>query len=258
MAYSFAAGSADRIDCGTGVAHATTWSIAVRLKVNAANTTLRRLCYYSQTSGSFLSNFYSHFLNVGTNELRIGGSGAGIEAAWVTGWTAGTLHTYVGTYDGSSIRIWADTDSTPKAVAGGGSGVSDQQADQVFCFGNLTGQSNGADCVIYEVAWWPGTVLGAGRVVQFGAGFDADLISPRPTHHWRLIANPNDHAGGQNGTVTGATLVSHDAPIRYPVSGRLRRFSTEPPTGSPSSDHIRADGRGAWRGAWRGQHRAMA
>ena len=122
----------------------------------------------------------------------------------------------MGTYDGSAVRIYADTDSTQKA-SGVASATSDQQSDQTFCFGNLTTFSNGADCVIYEVGWWPCTVLTGAQAAKLGAANPSGV--PTPTNYWPLINSPNPLFGTVTGTVTGATVVAHAGNNVYGTAG---------------------------------------
>jgi len=221
VAYSFAAASTDRIECGTdAVPKANTWSIFVRLKVNSSNTSLRRLCEYGQTSGGFRAQMYSHF-NVGTNVLDVGHSISGgfIEATWTTGWTAGSTHTYVGVNTGTDLVIYADTDASAKSTASGFGGNSDQDSGQAFTIGNLSGFSDGADGVIYEVGWWAGTVLTGAQAAKLGAGNPSGV--PTPTNYWGLINSAKPTFGTVTGTVTGATLVAHAGNNVYRDTGGM-------------------------------------
>ena len=223
MGYTFGAGTSNKIVCGTDVVtKASTWSLFVRLKVLSANTTTRRICEYGQTSGGFRAQFYSHFL-VGTNDLRVGHSiGGGFnEVGWVTGWSAGSIHSFVGVNNGTGIIIYADTDSTAKATNALAGGNSDQDSGQVFTIGNLDTFSDGADCDIYEVAWFPSTVLTGAQAAQLGAGSPVGV--PLPRHSWGLINNPKAEFGGVHGTVTGASVVAHGVTNVYPVpiTGRV-------------------------------------
>jgi len=216
VAYRFASGSSDIINCGTSVGHAATWSVAVRLKVAAANTNLRRIVAFEQPSGGFKANLFANF-STGTNQLFVGHSVGGnfFGPNWVTGWTAGSTHVFVVTYDGTTIRLYGDTDLTPKATDING-GTSDQDADQVFCIGNLASFSNGADSDIYEVAWFPGVVLGPTQAVSLGGGGQQPGWVAVPTYYWPLVSDANALYGGQNGTVTGATLQTHAGGSWFP------------------------------------------
>ena len=225
MGYSFGASqTTHKINCGTAVARATTSSsCAVRFKINAANSTFRVAVRFTDSGESNL-NYGLRFNNAATNQisfqfLRDGGGSAA--STWTTGFGAGTTHTLVTTYDGANMRIYADTDATAK-VTTAETGTPLTTGTLSFMLGNGHTASNSLDGTLYEVAWWPTTVLTGAQAAQFGAGFTADMLRPLPSNHWLLMDSisgvTTDHIGAQHGTVTGASLVAH-TPIYLPTTG---------------------------------------
>jgi hypothetical protein len=226
VGYSFGASqSTHKINCGTAVTRfglASSW--AARFKINAANTTFRALTRFVD-SGETNLNFGMRFNNSATNQisfqfLRDGGGTAA--ATWTTGFGAGSTHTLVATYDGANMRIYADTDSAAKATVAE-TGTPLTTGTLSFMLGNGHTSSTSLDGTLYEIAWWPTTVLTGAQAAQFGAGFTADMLRPLPSNHWMLMDNISgttiDHIGNVVGTVTGASLVAH-TPIYMPTSPR--------------------------------------
>lgn len=235
MGYLFGAGAvSDVIDCGTAIVKASTFSLFIRFKPTSSNATTRRLVEFRQPSAPFNAQAIIDFSPGGSQEITatFSTSGSYHDLVWSSGFSAGTVHVLVATYDGSTHKLYADTDATAKASVSA-SGTPDADADQKFHIGNVPTIAAGADATIYEVGWWPGTALTGAQAAQLGIGYDAAFIVPRPANHWRLIGHANDHVGGKNGTVTGATLVAHDARIFYPAAARARRFSTAAAASSP-------------------------
>jgi hypothetical protein len=62
---------------------------------------------------------------------------------------------------------------------------------------------------------------------------------------------------GATSTVSGATVVAHDAPIRYPAPPRAERLTAGVALFATTLTQIEGP-HPAWRGAWRGLARGMA
>lgn len=222
MAYSFGSAVTHNIDCGASVARWTTAaSCAVRFTINAANTNVRRLVRFVDSTNTN-SNIIFGFSSGATNQVSLAfvrDGGGTASATWTSGFGAGTTHTLVGTYDGANLRIYADTDATAKAtVAETGTPFSTGTLN--FGIGNSPGgtSSNSLDGTIYEVAWWPTTTLTGAQAAVFGDGFDATMLGATwPANHWRLIGDANDHIGLKHGTVTGASSVAHNVKLYLPT-----------------------------------------
>ena len=208
MAYLFGAANSDRIDCGTSVTTASTFSIFVRFKVTAANTVYRALATFANSTTGVEYQMFLAFGAGTTNILTFGFGHGGIYPAlnWTSGFTAGSTHTLVGTYDGANLKLYADTDATPKATLAE-TNTPDTTSIR-FQIGQDMGYGNdkSADSTIYEVGWWPGTVLTGAQAAAIGAA-TAPVIAP--TNYWPLVSDAVATFGGQNGTVTGASVVAH-------------------------------------------------
>lgn len=223
MGYLFGATVTDNIACGTTVSRATTASsAAVRFKVTSANTSIRRLIRFVD-AGNTSINYNLGFSSGATNQANfafVRDAGGTASLSWTSGFTAGTIHTLVTTYDGATMSLYADTDASAKATVAE-TGVPFSTGTLSFGIGNAPGaiSNTSADSTIYEVAWWPTTLLTGAQAAAFGAGFDATMLGATwPTNHWRLIGNPNDHIGLKHGTVTGATLAAHAVKLYLPGS----------------------------------------
>lgn len=218
MAYLFGAVNADNIDCGTSVPGATTFSCFVRLKMTTANAfTHVPLARRVNPSGPL--NFQIYFTDATLpNQANFFFSGNGSAATWLSGFTAGSIHTLVCTVDDAFLRIYADTDATAKATAVQ-TAFPDTSGTQHFVIGNTfpSGGNESADATIYEVGWWPGVVLTGAEAAGIGAG--TPPATP-PAHYWPLLTDANALFGGQHGTVTGATLVAHSGTNLYAAPTR--------------------------------------
>ena len=244
-AYVFGSATSDIVDCGTTVTHASTWSVAARFTITTADGTLRRLVMFTQPTGSQTSNALLQFQG-GTNVVHAGVSRAGgtfVFADWTTGFTAGSTHTLVATCAGSGgvVSIYADTDATAKAVSASLASNPDQDTDQAFCIGNLSTFSDSAHATIYEVGWWPGTVLTGAQAASLGTGGQMAFGFPQPTNYYSFDGNANDLFGGKHGTVTGATQTADAATSWFPAA-----------LGGTTLAQV---GLGGWRGMYRGLNR---
>jgi hypothetical protein len=215
MAYRFGAGGTDKIRTGTGIVLASTWSISARLTIAAANATDRVIAAVAPPAGSATCQFY--FSSSGTNVLRLfmttGGGTAFPLVDWTSGFTAGSHHVVVGTYDGSNLRLYADVDATAKATQAA-SGPPDQDAGTFVTLGNDSGATTASlDGILYEVGWWPGVVLTGAQSALLGdrgRPYGTEVTGvPTPTEYWGLITDANADIGGHHGTVTGAVRVGH-------------------------------------------------
>lgn len=255
MAYLFGAGNTDVINCGTGVTKAGTWSIAVRVRVTQAISANRILATVRDVSLGVTAQLYfgaGASNNIAQLLFSSGGVTAFPNVTWVSGFTAGSLHTLVGVFSGASLVIYADTDDVQKAAISDGT-TPDQPAGASLCIGNEPGGStNSADSTIYEVGWYPGVVLSGRDAAQFGAGFDLMCLRPRPANHYRLVRTGRDNIGSQHGTVTGATVVPHTARIYYPRREQAATRFTVAPAAPTNIEPGRTAWRGTWRGAFRG------
>jgi hypothetical protein len=222
MAYHFGSAVTDNIDMGTAVAkHTTAFSVYARFALAQVNGNNRMIaCYHDGVSQAIFYLFATNSL--GNNSVAFGistGGGTTFPGAhWLSGFGVGEIHTCVGTYDGANIKLYADTDATAKVIQPE-TGTADSVAGQHFMIGNQPSASISADGNIYEIGWWPGTVLTGAQAAQLGAGSAAGI--PLPTEYWPLIDSPNALYGGHNGTVTGAFVVTHVGKNLYPRSGSL-------------------------------------
>lgn len=218
MAYTFGAVNTDRIDCGTTLAKSSTFSVFVRFKLTASDTSTRMLATYQGTAQSVFYVFASGVLGANTISFGIstGSATAFPGIHWLSGFSAGVIHTVVVTYDGTgTFHIYADTDATQKTSfgsTGSGNGTPDTSADQRFYIGNQLGQTISAAGTIYEVGYWPGTVLTGAEAAAIGSGTPPAV---NPTNYWGLINDADAMIGGVNGTVTGASNVAHSGTNLY-------------------------------------------
>jgi hypothetical protein len=223
MAYLLGASTTDVIDCGTLVPHAGTFSVFLRLALTSVNdTVLRRLLDFRQPTGRFFGNCQLEVVPaIGVNNgLQFAFSedaGVGSFVNWVSVLTAGVIHTLVGTFDGTTLRIYADTDATPKGATVA-SFTPDQGAEQEFAIGGLAGFNNSADATIYEVAWFPSVVLTGAQAALLGGGGPMPVGFPLPAHYWPLTEDADDLYGGANGVVTGTTAGAVVGTSWFPLS----------------------------------------
>src|SRR5690348_6237723 len=101
MAYTFGAANTDRIDCGTTLAKNPTFSVFVRFKLTASDTSTRMLVTYQGASQSVFYLFASGVVSANTISFGIstGSATAFPGIHWSSGFAAGAIHTVVVTYD---------------------------------------------------------------------------------------------------------------------------------------------------------------
>lgn len=217
MSYQFDPGTTDHL---AGAAQLTQTSLNrtlyVKFRVDSANATRRFLVASTDTTGTFLGAFLE-LHSSGTNVVRFGFSTGGSTSfpavTWTSGFAAGSDHILIITYDGANIIIYADSDTTAKASLGETGTPDNSGGTPALYIGNFTASSTLSwDGLIYEVAYWDGTVLGSSdRTVLGGGGAPTDC-SVQPTHYWPFTADATDAAGNLDLTVNGATLVDEAAP----------------------------------------------
>src|SRR5258705_711984 len=159
MAYLFGAVNTDHI----GVTGLTAWSskvsVAARFRLAAVNSADRRL----MVPGAGVPLLFD-FSPVATNSARLlyQDSASAYQAAnWTSGFTAGSLHTLVGVIDltlgSNNIKLYADTDATPKAQAT--STLDPLDAGTAYDLGGHAGDADSLDGTLYELAYWPSVAL---------------------------------------------------------------------------------------------------
>lgn len=243
-AYLFGAGQTHNIACGA-LTKAASWSLAVRFAFTQANTVAdRRLIYFSTDDYSLAQCFLQTAVG-GTNRLYAGGTRGGSYITVLAPTPGSDLdtgnHVAVVTWDAAgNLSLYLDSNATPvNSTASGGN--CDTTGTQSFMIGNIPPAgtpTQSADATIYEVGWWPGTVLTGAQAAALGAGGQMNVGFPLPTDYYALDGNADDLYGGHNGTVTGASGVTDGAASWFPLPG--------------SSTAIQTMGRGSWRGTWRG------
>jgi hypothetical protein len=209
--YAFGTGVSDIIDMGTGVTHASMFSLAVRFAFADSNNTEGRLL--AAYHDGIAAQNVNLFTQTGAGNEKIAflfSTGAGSGFANLIAWEPGgltpeSIHIVVATYDGATMKIYGDTDATPKATRST-TDTPDQGGTQHFTVGNQVGGTASAHAAIYEVGWWAGLALTGGQAATLGARLATGV--PVPTHYWGFKGNANDLFGGQHGTVTGARSLS--------------------------------------------------
>lgn len=237
MAYLFGSATADIIDCGTP-GRANTFTVFSRFSPAAASTEFRILTAFRESTEVIqMQLLFGGGIGVNqiTGTIDIGGVAKSI--FWDSGFGVGVIHTVVFTYDGHFLRLYADTDSTPKAISADLNGNPDQSLSQRFEIGNTAAAPTFSfHGTIYEIGWWPGTVLTGAQAAQLGAGNASGI--PLPSNYWGLVSDASDLFGGQNGTVTGATLVPQAGTNLYSASVSVggtgdRYYVGRQPSGAP-------------------------
>lgn len=221
MAYSFDADD-DRI-VTSAVVPPSTWSISANITVDAESTARRQI--FSQNDADAETDIYFEFKAGTTNRLTFGyaDTSSGFpDAEWTTGFTAGSSHIVVGTWDGTTQSIYADGDPTAKATNNPSNTTPRVNAASIR-IGNSRANTNGFEGKISEVGVWNRGLTSA-ETVLLGKGFSPLLIPNGLIRYWRLVQNANELRQGLNGTVTGAVVSDHPRIIN-PSSSQLRRFA---------------------------------
>jgi hypothetical protein len=222
-------GATDFVNAGT----TTSYSIFARFLVNTVGTTERFLV--SQRGAAGIGETYFNFDSGATNELIFGiNSDGGVnfyEASWVSGWLAGTTHSALGTWDGSTetLNIYADGDPSVKATSGIVGNRLAFNAPSVFAIGNKgqSGATSSWDGVIYTVAIWYRVLDTAERAILFNT--NNPLFVAGPHSYWSFRMGAMDEVQFINGTITGA-LQAQEAPGIIPpyLPDPLPRFGSLP------------------------------
>jgi hypothetical protein len=231
-AYLFGAGNSNRIEVGTlnttgvlGVGGKC--SLAIRFNVTSANAA-RRVLFYAGNAGGTIITCLLDFFTGATNQIRVLNTSANGSlfpaVAWTSGFTAGSTHVVVVTYDGADWRIYADGDATAKATGhaffdASYTGPGDESTAGSAIGGLPTGAGTNlsADSTIYEVAWYPGVVLTGAQAAAHANGTQMAATAFVPTNYWGFLGNANDIYAANNGTVTGASLVSGSGTNWFPA-----------------------------------------
>jgi len=255
MARSFGAATLDGLSYGAFFPQATTgFSVAARVLVNSANSTGRRLVHYNAVPIQQYQFFFD-LESTGTNALRVGfSSAAGTlfpQVTWVSGWGAGSFHAPVGTYDGATLRLYADGDPAPKATTAT-TLVPDTVPTGNFLIGNIDVGSTAQswDGTIYEVGWWWNYVLSGPDAARFGIGWGADQLSRPPTAYWNFrLANIAEVNGLGRPRVSGSPGIAPDLEFVYDARRRnlprSRYRAALAPVGGSDNPELFA-GRMAW------------
>lgn len=252
MAYSFGAGQTHKIEINSGLSVSSRdRTIYARVKLNSVNTTQREIAAaYNSSTGATYAFFFDTFSGVVNNNIRFGfstGSGANFPVVnWTSGFTAGSEHTLIATYDGSQLALYADADATAKTTLAE-MGTPDVPASLQMRIGNALSPNTASwDGLIYEVAYWDGTALGSSdRAILQGGGSPLDC-SVQPTHYWPFTADATDAVGSADGTVTGATFVNTNVP-QYYGSAAVPAVDDDPQAGpgpiavAPPADMVAGD-----------------
>jgi hypothetical protein len=220
MAYFFGAGNNDVINMA-GIGSAPTFSVFARFALTQAVAASRCFAMIED-----LSVYGLLFKTAASGSQRMAmaftfSGGLSNVVRWDSGFTAGTIHTLAGTYDGATLSLYADVDATAKATVAE-THTPILNGSQAFLIGNdLLSPGDSADATIYEIAWWPSTVLTGAQCAQLGGG-DATGI-PLPGNYWDLIADPGDLFGGHNGVVTGAIVAPHSGKNLWPLGSAAKQ-----------------------------------
>lgn len=214
MAYSFGVGTTDKVEINSGLSVSSRdRTMYARVKLNSVNTSQREIAAaYNSSTGATYAFFFDTFSGVVNNNIRFGFStGGGVSFPvlnWTSGFSAGSEHILIATYDGAQLALYADADATAKATTAE-TGTPDVPTSLQMRIGNALSPNTASwDGIIYEVAYWDGTALDSSdRAVLQGGGTPLETAVV-PTHFWSFDVDASDDVGAADGTVTGATFVS--------------------------------------------------
>lgn len=245
MAWLFSAGSTQFLRGGPKPAIVTpalltsvkgVFSVAARFLITSANATAR---YVANFNGN-LQNWTLNFDTGGTNRVSFGfdvSVGTAPRVTWTSGFAAGEIHTLVGTYDFTALKVYADADATPKATAAETRVPGSDTGNIDFMIGNFfEGASNSFDGVIYQLAYWPDAVLSGQDAARFGLGYAPDMLSRRPWLYYDFKVNawvdkyarlPLFNPAPTTHTPTQGTDINYITDARR--LSRPRRFALPPP-----------------------------
>jgi hypothetical protein len=252
MAYSFGSGNTNIISYATGLNIGfSAFSISAVIKPNSANTANRQIVELFGASGS---DIWFMFDSSGTNRVAFGfglTGGTYPEVKWTSGFGAGTEHVLIAVYDGSTQRIYADTDATHKATNSASGNLISATATGDFIGNVNVGGTRSWDGTLAEVAIWDRALTEAERLA-LGNRFSPRFFPRGLVRYAPLIRASHDLAGGRAGTVTGATVVPHprvilptwikipgksaSTPITVQPSALSAVFSIQTPT--PKTDAV--------------------
>lgn len=210
MAYLFGNENNDNISVGN-VLYGSNWTIGMWVRFTAVDTTQRT---FFKTYGAGVRDIWFETKNGGTNQIEIGfqlsdgGYTGSYFAQWTSGFTAGSWHWVAYTWDGTTMSIFADVDTTAKATATPSLGPLNTGGAPTKIGGSPSGTTHSFDGDIQEVGMW-NRVLTADERVTLGNGFAPSTIPRGLTNYWPLVRGATDIRGGFNGTVTGATVSNH-------------------------------------------------
>lgn len=219
--------STDKISLGSGITVSTAYTYACWISPDAENTNNRQILTNKAGSASGDRDQWFEFNSSGTNRLAFGFRGPGDgdfpQAEWNSSFTAGSTHFVAGTYDGSNLRIYADTDSTAKAThATSGNPLTGGTPN--VRIGNDIADGRVFDGSICEFAIWNRALSGTECSI-LGKGFSSLFILNGLTAYLPLVRHTNDIIGKNNGTVTGASIFSHPR-IIYPTQQQIRKYAS--------------------------------
>jgi hypothetical protein len=215
MGYLFGSGNTDTIVCGKPTQNGGAYSAAARFSLASADPASKTLLAFRTAGTNILMQCLFGDGNAVINNQMVWAvtvGGAVTSCVWTTGFLANEIHTLVFTFDGTTMRLYADTDSTNKASQAVG-GPLDTDAAQQFEIGNtFASPTVSFHGTIYEVGLWPGTVLTGAEAAAIGSGTPP---ATGPTDYWPLVNDAVALFGGHDGTVTGATVVAHSGANLY-------------------------------------------
>lgn len=218
MAYLFGNVNGDDISVGNVILNSSSWTIALWVRFTEVDTTGRSL-FGTYSDG--VRDIWFETKSGGTNRIEIGfqlsdGSYSGSYfAQWTSGFTAGSWHLLIYEWDGTTMSIYADTDTTAKASATPSLGPLNTGGTNTQIGANPSSSTRSADGDIAEVGIWSRT-LSSGERLALGQAYAPSHFLRGLTNYWPLIRGATNRINASfNGTVTGATVSSHPR-IIYP------------------------------------------
>jgi hypothetical protein len=220
MGYSFSYISSDRVVAATAMPQATNRTVYARFLWGGGGGAFSSvLTQQGTTGGSPSYEMYLQMENTDNAAFGFARSGGGLaQVTWTSGWTSGVEHALIGTYDGSNLRIYADTDATAKATQAETDTAVSTDAHVIIGNDLVLGNFSFGD-PIYEVARFNEVISQASRLA-LGAGFSPLCLPEKPVWYFDLIRGAQCRMTGITGTVTGATVVPHTR-IYYPAAARM-------------------------------------
>jgi hypothetical protein len=214
MAFSFGAANTDNIDAGTAITRdASKFSLFARFKLAVGGSGARVIAGYRDAAGTNIN--VQLYANGTALQAALSQGGTATFVSWNAGIAENVEYRVALTWDVAvpTFRIYADGDTTAKAIATPSQIGADVGGTQSFYLGNLVGSSVSLHGTLYEVGWWAGTALDATQCGAITSGSVSGV--PDPTDYWPLVSDANALFGGHNGTVTGASVVAHSGSNLY-------------------------------------------